>query len=584
MFKKPPHKLFTSSALRNSDVKALRQRAVSLFPNAEPVTDELVPKGIMSCKFDTHLDETGTLYMSAEKEPLWFAMGRRALSQSSLVPTVYTLWKCPNLLPTISTPSAVIPILVGGADLMIPGVVPSPIIPTLAEGQLVAIAQYRSTTPLVVGSMALAGSQLKDDTDQKGKAVITLHAAGDTLWAMGSKQEPPEGKVETSVRDGEVDEMVDEVAKLDVGESGDGASVTEETTISRGRLPTAQEVETTLRGTTLYALSKLDPSSLPMPASTLYSSHILPSRPARPVLPESPSASDAADSGPLDPKVFLAHLDIKHTPQKKLAPFLKMIEKDGIIKLKDVRGELLVFSVDAEHPALVEAKKWGWKTIGAEEKEKEKEGENGSGSKEILVEEVWFPEAGSEAFFEACESSEKHYPVSALRPLLNGYITSHNLQHPANPKYVVLDDVLSRALRKKGEEPKEFVGRDELVERLTGNMKGMWRVGGSGPFKKLPLPPIVVQTKNRQGRKVVTLMTGIEPFGLDPESIAEELKKRCASSTSGKLGPCPDKPKNLEVMVQGSQVKAVVSLLLELGVPKKWISVVEKSGKGKGGK
>lgn len=165
-----------------------------------------------------------------------------------------------------------------------------------------------------------------------------------------------------------------------------------------------------------------------MPVSTFYSSHILPSRPARPVLPESspalsapsgnsrsasplpnPAETTTSSSTPaeLDPKVFLAHLDIKHTPQKKLAPFLKTLEKDGIIKLKDVRGELLIFSVDVAHPALIEARKWGWKTIGAE---KEKEAgingtSNGSGlgqKKEITVEEVWFPEATTTSFFEAC--------------------------------------------------------------------------------------------------------------------------------------------------------------------------------------
>jgi hypothetical protein len=48
---------------------------------------------------------------------------------------------------------------------------------------------------------------------------------------------------------------------------------------------------------------------------------------------------------------------------------------------------------------------------------------------------------------------------------------------------VVLGDVLLRALLRKGEDEKEFVGRDELVDRLSGNMKGMWRVGGTGAFK-----------------------------------------------------------------------------------------------------
>jgi translation initiation factor 2D len=34
---------------------------------------------------------------------------------------VYTLWTCPSLLPSVTTPPAVIPKLLGGADLMAPG-------------------------------------------------------------------------------------------------------------------------------------------------------------------------------------------------------------------------------------------------------------------------------------------------------------------------------------------------------------------------------------------------------------------------------------------------------------------------------
>ncbi|CAE6515768.1 unnamed protein product [Rhizoctonia solani] len=581
MFKKPPRKIFTSSALRNSDVKALRQRVLALFPDSKDKVDieVLVPKGITSCKFDTHLDETGTLYSSAEKDPLWFSMGKGGLTQSNLIPTVYTLWKCPTLLPTISTPAAVIPILVGTDPYTL---VPSPILPSLTQGQLVSITQYRSTTPLVVGSMAIDGSELRDNADQKGKATVTLHAAGDTLWALGSKQEPPEGKqpeADITPVAGAVDGVTEALEGVKLDGEADGDSIGEKAAVTE-RAPTAQEIETTLRATTLYALARLDAASLPLPASTLYSSHILPSRPARPTVP-----SSNATEQPIDPKTFLSHLDIKHTPHKKLAPFLKTFEKDGILKLKDVRGELLVFSVDAKHPALADVGKWGWKTIGAEEREKkEREKYNAADEsvKEILVEEVWFPEASTESFFEACGESTAYYTLLSLRRLLNKYITTHNLQHPTNPKFVVLDEVLSRALLRKGEDGKEFLGRDELVERLSGNMKGMWRVGGTGGFKKMPLHPINVQTKKRQGRKVVTLITGFESFGLDPEVMSDELRKRCASSTS--VAPCVEKPKQLEVMVQGGQTKAVTALLLELGVPKKWVQVSENTGKGKGGK
>ena len=91
------------------------------------------------------------LYLSPDsmRNPLWFTVGK---GTDELVPTgmfnfeiqcipslgvdsqvdmpgdgdlVYTLWKHPTLLPTLSTPSAVIPILIGGADLMIPGGTPT---------------------------------------------------------------------------------------------------------------------------------------------------------------------------------------------------------------------------------------------------------------------------------------------------------------------------------------------------------------------------------------------------------------------------------------------------------------------------
>jgi hypothetical protein len=67
MFKKPPRKIFNSSPLRNSDVKLLRQRVVALFPAAEAAANELVPKGIMSSKFDTHLDESGVSGVTREQ-------------------------------------------------------------------------------------------------------------------------------------------------------------------------------------------------------------------------------------------------------------------------------------------------------------------------------------------------------------------------------------------------------------------------------------------------------------------------------------------------------------------------------------
>lgn len=52
-------------------------------------------------------------------------------------------------------------------------------------------------------------------------------------------------------------------------------------------------------------------------------------------------------------------------------------------------------------------------------------------------------------------------------------------------------------------------------------------------YRKGQIKPISVVVKVRQGRKATTLITGFEPFLLEAAALAEELKMRCASSTSG---------------------------------------------------
>ena len=71
-------------------------------------------------------------------------------------------------------------------------------------------------------------------------------------------------------------------------------------------------------------LSSDDPPEMPIPASQLYSAHILPSRPA--YLPEQ-QRGDAV---------------IGKSSWKKLAKWMKEASKDGLIKVKESKGEAIV--------------------------------------------------------------------------------------------------------------------------------------------------------------------------------------------------------------------------------------------------
>lgn len=54
--------------------------------------------------------------------------------------------------------------------------------------------------------------------------------------------------------------------------------------------------------------------------------------------------------------------------------------------------------------------------------------------------------------------------------------------------------------------------------------------------RKGALQPIVMGIKLRQGWKTVTVVSGLEAFGVDIDDFAEELRKLCAGSASSESG------------------------------------------------
>jgi translation initiation factor 2D len=141
-----------SAPLRGSDRRKLRQRIVERFiPDSPEEGDLLVPEGLQSMKITTYSGESGVssspavyrigrelryrLCIQRRRGILYGLASGRGLKSSYQrvsaplsitksridVSTVYTLWKRPMLVPFLSTPSMVIPVLLNGADLMAAG-------------------------------------------------------------------------------------------------------------------------------------------------------------------------------------------------------------------------------------------------------------------------------------------------------------------------------------------------------------------------------------------------------------------------------------------------------------------------------
>lgn len=169
--------------------------------------------------------------------------------------------------------------------------------------------------------------------------------------------------------------------------------------------------------------------------------------------------------------------------------------------------------------------------------------------------------------------------------MLNSYIDAERLPNPANRRLVKLDPLLSNTLFKSTSEPgyKPLLPREALLERLYA---------GCAPFHTITSPTITtakpkpgaapqisVVIEKRQGNKTVTRIFNLEPFAVDPKALAEELQRICAGSAT--VGQAVGlKPGLLEVLVQGTQTTAVAKVLEKKGLPKKLLTVLDKTHKG----
>jgi len=74
-----------------------------------------------------------------------------------------------------------VPFVVNGADVMGPGIVECD--PEIQEGDMVWIRDVRNKAPLAVGVALRSGEEIAQRSP--GKAIKSLHYAGDKLWKTG---------------------------------------------------------------------------------------------------------------------------------------------------------------------------------------------------------------------------------------------------------------------------------------------------------------------------------------------------------------------------------------------------------------
>jgi translation initiation factor 2D len=599
----------TSNPVRSSDVRKLRQEL--LLQEAHWITeeevDQILPhsksKNIILVKCST---PKASVYV-VEQDPVLFQPARSSL----YYPTVYTLWKV-RRWPALETISQVSKFLLGGADLMLPGVFRDDPALTWRATQVIAVRVRGNPCALAVGT-TLIGSD-SADKNTKGKVLAVEHFFGDALWEYGSKAVPNRGfilgeVVEAVPGDDDDDDDNDrnaggeeaglETSTMKAGEApppsrNDNAATTSaSSTVDANHaidevaqdleaqhiIDTAEteneraldvEPDQLLIQSFLQAL-KIHPSlALPIDASKFYTEFVVPSRPAG------------------------TALDLKATSYKKLGAFLKAMVKRKLIKTKEQRGAILIVEVDRNHELLQSFESHYSAAFSASET---RESQSLAETERVIHVEEWFKaKPHQRAFLEAlaagmpsvmdavADTSQgaEFFQSDQLFKLLEHYVRAHGLERPRN--IVEMNEDLCSFLQcAPTGSPRQLPFR-ELFDRMLESMEIWHRIGRDGKLQRGRVKPIQVIVEDRQGgRKHITRIQRMRVYGIDDQQFAADAQRRFAAAAtvseiagSAKKGGIPD----TEVTLQGSFADEVVELLTgTYHVPAHLAEIVDKRKK-----
>ncbi|KAB0345430.1 hypothetical protein FD754_022356 [Muntiacus muntjak] len=574
----------SNTAIKGSDRRKLRADVAAVFPTlGTDQVSELVPgkEELNIVKLYAHRGDAVTVYVSGGN-PILFEL------EKNLYPTVYTLWSYPDLLPTFTTWPLVLEKLVGGADLMLPGlVVPPAGLPQVQKGDLCAVALVGNRAPVAVGVAAMSTAEMLT-SGLKGRGFSVLHTYQDHLWRSGDKSSPPsiaplaldapdlsEGKgcvkadtaLEGDVRQLTLEEEEEEEEEVqrrcekspseameDPGPEGLHVDPTDSKTLQ-------EQMDELLQRCFLHALKCcVRKADLPLLTSTLLGSHMF----------------SCCPEG--------RQLDIKKSSYKKLSKFLQHMQQEQIIQVQELsKGVESIVAVDWKHPRItsfvIPEPSLTSQTI--------QEGSRGQPYHPPDIKPLYCVPASMTLLFQ--ESGHKKGSVlegSEVRTVVINYAKKNNLVDADNKNLVNLDPILCDCILEKDEQHTvRKLPWDSLLSRCLERLQPAYQVtfpGQEPTVKKGRVCPIEITLAQRASNKKVTVVRNLEAYGLDPCSVAATLQLRCQASTT--VTAAPGLKDSLQVQIQGNQIHHLGRLLLASRYEDVWsilpglhVSWVEKS-------
>ncbi|XP_067012499.2 eukaryotic translation initiation factor 2D [Anabrus simplex] len=611
MFAKP-FRVKSNSQLKGSERKKLRAELLQQFPLTEENLQELMPnKEVISCaKLHTHAGDAVLVY-SVQKLPIVFQI------ESVMFPTVYMLWKIPDLVYYFTTWPPVLSKITGGADLMLPGVVLKDgfhikAFGKLEKGDRVAVNLSCNKAAIAVGKAALSSIDMYM-SGKRGKAVNVLHFVGDELWSYGTKLAlpelgPPEWFKENETENDSVDISSPESPSVEQQQeqkeneknSCDVISSSEDSVANLPEdvgnlninenvdIPVIENSPTHIESIANSDFGDLSSFTEPQPEVVEDSKEAMDELVEYCFLKALNTSAKKAEYPMLASKFYKVHMlavcpvgksiDLKKSSHKKLSVFLNKMSSLEVIKVKELtKGVESIMSVNPAHP-LIKNFETREDDVSAENPEQLTE-VKGTGSPAIT--EMYIVTAAVLPLLSKFDLKKgMSLPAPTVRKHLTEYVKKEQLQDQAERRKVTLDPLLAGIL--KGKTDATSLTWDELMSKFLSCMTHSYSMsfaGQSAVVNKGKLEPIDIQVGKRTGNKKVTLINNLELYGVDLTEFARECQHGVAASTS--ISSVPGR-KSAQLMVQGNQVLFVGNLLQgKYQIPKRYIRGLELAPKPK---
>jgi len=166
----------SQTQVKSSVARGIRTKILQQFPSLENDIDEILPKKtpLILSKCPNHISLIAV--KDGNQEILFFND-----HDGPFYPTLRLLHKFPHMLPHLQVDYGAIKHVIGGANIMCPGLTsPGAKMTDVPEDSIVAIMAERKQHALAIGLTKMSTQQIRDIN--KGIAVENIHYLNDGLW------------------------------------------------------------------------------------------------------------------------------------------------------------------------------------------------------------------------------------------------------------------------------------------------------------------------------------------------------------------------------------------------------------------